>query len=137
MKQNQKNDHYWRSIIVLCFLFCYTVSFAQHTQWDGEELLDESDIESNPFLTEKSGFFSSNKIFKEEPEIIGNRMDVTTSSDGVLGIGMTKSDSRQMEGGPFTLPGGPDAPIDSEILYLIAAGLAYASYTIVKINATN
>ena len=94
MKQNQKNDHYWRSIIVLCFLFCYTVSFAQHTQWDGEELLDESDIESNPFLTEKSGFFSSNKIFKEEPEIIGNRMDVTTSSDGVLGIGMTKSDSR-------------------------------------------
>jgi hypothetical protein len=132
MKQNKQHTHYCLIGLALFFLFSVNSLFAQGNLWEeGQaELFEEPDMKSNPFLNRNSDYYSSKKLFKEEQEIIGNRMDVTANSDGIFGIGMTKSESRKMDGGPFTLPGGPDAPINSRIYYLVFVGLIYAVYTI-------
>ncbi len=121
---------------VICILFLLSMStfcFAQGNPWDEQNVfIDETDF-SGTSLNVDVKFANSNSIFKEEPEIIGNRMDITANTGGFFGLNIVKPEDRQMNDAPV-LPGSPDAPVNSGILYLIIVGLTYGGYAIFKIK---
>lgn len=118
---------FYSYIFIILFPICTAnLCFGQGAPWGDEKLLiDESDF-SGTSLNADIKFSNSNSIFKEEPDIIGNRMDITANTGGYFGLNIVKPEDRQMNDVPG-LPCGPDVacPINTEIIYLIFAGLLY------------
>ncbi len=130
IKPNIFKTNNYRIILFFLLLFTSNFLFSQGDDpWlDQTSIFEESDLYIDAYTTK------SRPIYHEDP----------VSAGGYLGIGIGSNapakqgqDPRQMNGAPppppcidgFTSGGTPcSSPINTEILYLIAAGLIYGAY---------
>ena len=106
-------------IFFILFLFSNTLCFAQGDPWEDNQtsIFEESDLYIDAY----------------SPKYRSIYQDQSVAAGGYLGIGIisnapTTSPNNKGALGAPTIPTGPDVPVDSEIIYLILAGLIFGVY---------
>jgi hypothetical protein len=111
--------NFFKATFFILFLFSNSLCFAQGDPWEGNEtsIFEESDLYIDVYSAKYRSIYQ----------------DQSVSAGGYLGIGIisnapnTSPNNKGALGAP-TIPTGPDVPVDSEIIYLILAGLIFGVY---------